>query len=101
LSVYWDAEGPWGTRPPWNIENPLHFGLGKSVVFVRGLVQLKVKKSVEISRFYAKHWPRYLEEKMMPVNKQNIPGSYWEWALRDYQDGSVYQLFNPVLLLGR
>jgi hypothetical protein len=90
LSVYWDAEGPWGTRPPWNIENPLHFGLGKSVVFVRGLAQLKVKKSVEISGFYAKHWPRYLEEKMglMPVNKQNIPGNYWEWALRDYQDGT-------------
>jgi hypothetical protein len=44
LSVYWDAEGPWGTRPPWNIEDPLHFGLGKSVVFIRGLAQLKVKK---------------------------------------------------------
>ena len=60
------------------------------MVFVRGLAQLKVMKSVEIGGFYAKHWPRYLEEKMglILVNEQNIPGSYWEWALRDYQDGS-------------
>jgi len=95
LSVYWDADGPWGTRPPWNIEDPLHFGLGQSVVFIRGLAQLKVKKSVEIGGFYAKHWPRYLEEKMglKPVNKQQAPGSFWEWSLRDYQEGT--ERLNP------
>jgi exonuclease 3'-5' domain-containing protein 1 len=93
LSVYWDAQGPWGT-PPWNIEDPLHLplhiGLGKDVVIVRGLAQLEVKESVEIGGFYAKHWPRYLQEKMglEPVNKQNIPGSFWERSLRDYQDGT-------------
>ena len=62
LSVYWDAEGP------------IHIGLGKSVVFVRGLALLKIKRSVEIGGFYAKHWPRYLEENMglKPVNKHKI-----------------------------
>jgi len=95
LSIYWDAEGPWGTRPPWNIEDALHFGLGRSVVFLHGLVQLKVKKGVEIGGFYAKHWPKYLEEKMglKPVNKQNLPGSFWEWSLRDYQRGT--ERFDP------
>jgi hypothetical protein len=95
LSVYWDAEGPWGTRPPWNMDDPLHFGLGRSVVFIRGLAQLKVKKSVEIGGFYARHSPRYLEEKMglKPVDKQNIPGSSWVWSLRDYQNGT--ERFNP------
>jgi hypothetical protein len=95
LSIYWDAEGPWGTRRPWNIEDTLHFGLGRSVVFLRGLAQLKVKKGVEIGGFYAKYWPRYLEEKMglKPVNKQNDTGSSWEWSLRDYQYGT--ERLNP------
>src|SRR5205809_122039 len=39
LSVYWDAECP------------IHIGLGKSVVFVRGLALLKVKRSVDIGGF--------------------------------------------------
>jgi len=74
LSVYWDAEGP------------IHIGLGKSVVFIRGLAQLKVNGSVKIGGFYAKHWPRYLEEKMglKPVDK-NIAKSSWEESLRKYQ----------------
>jgi len=78
LSVYWDAEGP------------IHIGLGKSVVFVRGLALLKVKRSVDIGGFYAKHWPRYLEENMglRPVNKDNVPGSAWEGSLRNYQRGT-------------
>jgi hypothetical protein len=48
------------------------------VVFIRGLAQLKVKKSVEIGGLYAKHWPRYLEEKMglKPVDKQKVLGSF-------------------------
>ncbi|KAI4686260.1 hypothetical protein J4E81_008611 [Alternaria sp. BMP 2799] len=45
LSVYWDAEG-------------YRIGLGKSVVFVRGLAQLKVEKSLDIGGHYAMHWPR-------------------------------------------
>lgn len=49
LSIYWDAEG-------------IYRGLGRSVVFLRGLVQLKVKEQVEIAGFYAMHWPRYLED---------------------------------------
>ena len=95
LNVYWDAHGPWGTRPPWDIDEPFHLGLGTSVVFVRGLAQLKVKKEVEIGGFYSKHWPRYLEDKMglKPVNKNNLPGSSWEWSLRDYQKGT--EKFNP------
>lgn len=78
LSIYWDAEGP------------IHIGLGKSVVFVRGLALLKVKKSVDIEGFYATHWPRYLEEKMglKPVDKSNVPGSSWEGLLRNYQKGT-------------
>jgi hypothetical protein len=78
LSVYWDAEGP------------IHIGLGKSVVFIRGLVQLKVEKSLEIGGFYAMHWPRYLEEKMAlkPVNKDIIPGSPWVGMLKKYQRGT-------------
>lgn len=77
LSVYWDAEGP------------IHIGLGKSVVFVRGLAQLKVKRSVKIGGFYAKHWPRYLEDKMglKPVD-ENIAKSSWERSLREYQKGT-------------
>ena len=65
------------------------------MVFIRGLAQLKVKKSVEIGGFYAKHWPRYLEEKMglKPVDKQRVPGSSWEWSLRDYQEGT--ERLNP------
>lgn len=95
LSVYWDAEGPWGTKPPWNLDDPLHFGLGQSVVFVRGLALLKVKRSVEISGLYAVHWPTYLEEKigLMPVNKQNLPGTPRNRSLRDYQKGT--ERLNP------
>ncbi|KAI1372395.1 hypothetical protein F4677DRAFT_432741 [Hypoxylon crocopeplum] len=95
LSIYWDADGPWGMRPPWNIEDALHPGLGRSVVFVRGLAQLRVRKGVEIGGFYAKHWPRYLEEKMglKPVDKQNVPGSSWERSLIDYQIGT--ERLNP------
>jgi len=83
LSVYWDAEGP------------IHIGLGKSVVFVRGLALLKVKRSVDIGGFYAKHWPRYLEENMglKPVNKDCVPGSSWERSLRNYQRGT--ERLNP------
>ncbi|KAF1994994.1 hypothetical protein P154DRAFT_566953 [Amniculicola lignicola CBS 123094] len=83
LSVYWDAEGPW------------HIGLGKSVVFVRGLALLKVKESVDIGGMYAKHWPRYLEEKMQlkPVNRDAVPGSVWIKMLRDYQRGTEH--LNP------
>lgn len=78
LSVYWDAEGP------------IHIGLGKSVVFIRGLAQLKVERSLEIGGFYAMHWPRYLEEKMAlkPVDKDIVPGSPWVGMLKKYQRGS-------------
>ena len=89
LTVYWDAEGPWGTRKPWKIEDMIHAGLGRSVVFIRGLAQLKVKKSVEIGGFYAKHWPSYLEEKvgLKPVENNPSEGSR-ERALRDYQSNT-------------
>lgn len=94
LRIYWDAEGPWGTGPPWRLEGPLHFGLGRSVVFLRGLVQLKVKKGVEIGGFYAEHSPRYLEKMgWKPFDKQNIPVSFWERLSRDYQSGT--SRFNP------
>jgi hypothetical protein len=78
LSVYWDAEGP------------IHIGLGKSVIFIRGLAQLKVEKSLKIGGFYAMHWPRYLEEKMAlkPVNKEIFPGSPWVGMLKKYQRGT-------------
>lgn len=77
------------------MDDPVHFGMGRSVVFLRGLVQLKVKEGVEIGGFYAKHWPRYLEEKMglKPVNKQNLSRNSWERSLRDYQNGT--ERFNP------
>jgi hypothetical protein len=83
LSIYWDAEGPF------------HIGLGRSVVFVRGLALLKVKRSVDVGGFYAKHWPSYLEENMglRPVNKDNVPGSAWEGLLRNYQRGT--ERLNP------
>ncbi|KAF2635758.1 hypothetical protein P280DRAFT_473661 [Massarina eburnea CBS 473.64] len=83
LSVYWD----------W--EDITHPGLGRSVVFVRGLALLKVKTSLDIGGFYAKLWPRYLEENMglVPVNKNDIPGSDWERLLRDYQRGTEH--LNP------
>ena len=93
LTVYWDAEGPWGTRKPWSIEDIVHIGLGRSVVFIRGLAQLKVKESVEICGFYAKYWPRYLEEKIGLKPVKDIPSRYWELALRDYQDNT--ELLNP------
>ncbi|KAF2679037.1 hypothetical protein K458DRAFT_422479 [Lentithecium fluviatile CBS 122367] len=78
LSVYWDAEGP------------IHIGLGKSVVFIRGLAQLKVERSLEIGGFYAMHWPRYLEEKMAlkPDDKNIFPGSPWVCMLKKYQRGT-------------
>ncbi|KAF1948862.1 hypothetical protein CC80DRAFT_497951 [Byssothecium circinans] len=83
LIVYWDSEGP------------IHIGLGKSVVFVRGLALLKVKRSVDIGGFYAKHWPRYLEKKMglKPVDKDDVPGSPWVGILRKYQRGT--ERLNP------
>jgi hypothetical protein len=83
LSVYWDAEGP------------IHIGLGRSVVFVRGLALLKVKGLVDIGGFYAKPWPRYLEEKMKikPVDNDAVPGSQWERSLRNYQRGTGH--LNP------
>ncbi|KAK7189927.1 hypothetical protein PSPO01_04317 [Paraphaeosphaeria sporulosa] len=83
LSVYWDSEGP------------IHTGLGKSVVFIRGLAQLKVKRSLEIGGFYAMLWPRYLEEKMAlkPVDKNIFPGSPWVGMLKKYQRGTESQ--NP------
>lgn len=86
LTVYWDAEGPWGTRKPWKLEDMGHDGLGRSVVFVRGLAQLKVKESVQIDGFYAKHWPKYLMEKIGLKPVENTEKGYWERALRDYQD---------------
>ncbi|KAI9655960.1 MAG: hypothetical protein M1821_005021 [Bathelium mastoideum] len=95
LSVYWDAVGPWGTPTPWRLEDVGHSGLGKSVVFVRGLALLKVKKSVSITGWYAKFWPSYLKEKLglEPVDKQNVPGSYRRRELKDYQRGT--QRLNP------
>ncbi|KAF2249840.1 hypothetical protein BU26DRAFT_518373 [Trematosphaeria pertusa] len=83
LSVYWDADGL------------IHMGLGKSVVFIRGLAQLKVQRSVEIGGFYATQWPRYLEAKMglKPVDKNIVPGGAWEGLLRDYQRGTEHR--NP------
>lgn len=50
--------------PPWDIEDPIHHGMGQSVVFIRGLARLKVHKSVEIERLYTAHWPAYLEERI-------------------------------------
>jgi hypothetical protein len=78
LSVYWDAEGP------------IHIGLGKSVVFICGLAQLKVERSLEIGGFYAMHWPKYLEKKMAlkPVDKNIFPGSPWVGMLKEYQRGT-------------
>ncbi|KAI9692819.1 MAG: hypothetical protein M1822_004813 [Bathelium mastoideum] len=95
LSVYWDADGPWGRPTPWRLEDVGHSGLGKSVVFVRGLALLKVKKSVNITGWYAKLWPGYLKEKLglEPVDKQNVPGSYRRRELKDYQRGT--QRLNP------
>jgi len=77
LKVFWDAEGT-------------HMGLGKSVVFVRGLAQLKVEKSLEIAGRYAMQWPKYLEEEMglKPVAKDIFPGSSWVATLRNYQRGT-------------
>lgn len=77
LKVYWDAEG-------------MHIGLGRSVVFLHGLVQLKVEKSLEIGGFYSTHWPRYLEEKMSlkPFNRDIFPGSLGVRELKKYQRGT-------------
>ena len=66
----------------------MHIGLGRSVVFIRGLAQLKVKESVEIRGFYAKYWPRYLEEKIGLKPVEDISNRNWERALRDYQDNT-------------
>ncbi|MCJ1471156.1 hypothetical protein MMC07_009804 [Pseudocyphellaria aurata] len=86
LTVYWDAEGPWGTPKPWSLGDiVMHLGLGRSVVFIRGLAQLKVKESVEMGGFYAKHWLKYLEEKVGLKPVEDISTGYWERALRDYQ----------------
>jgi len=80
LSVYWDAEG-------------MHTGLGRSVAFVRKLTLLKVIRSVKIGGFYAKHWPKYLEEKLglKVVIGQDNP--VWDRLRRDYQRGT--ELLNP------
>ena len=72
LTVYWDTEG-------------LNVRLGKSLVFVRKLAQLKVKESVEIGGFYAKYWPRYLEEKICLKPIEKVSKGYLERLLRDYQ----------------
>lgn len=80
LSIYWDSEGP------------THIGLGRSVVFVRGVARLKVKKSLDIGGFYSKNWPRYLEESMglRPVNTDNVRGTSWAKLLRNYQRGTEH-----------
>lgn len=90
LSIYYDAEGPWGTTPPWDMEDPLNYGMGQSVEFIRGVARLKVHKSVEIDGWYAVHRPAYLEERigLKPVVKEYPYWSYDARALRDYQDGT-------------
>lgn len=57
---------------------------------MRGLALLDVNKSVDIGGFYARCWPRYLEDKMglKVVNKDNAAGSEWERMLRKYQRGT-------------
>jgi hypothetical protein len=87
LEVFWDAVGPWGTRPPWEWEDPLNYGMGRSVEFIRGLATLKVRKSVQLRGFYALHWPAYLQEKigLKPLVEAHAPGSYNARALTDYQ----------------
>ncbi|KAF2129198.1 hypothetical protein P153DRAFT_366631 [Dothidotthia symphoricarpi CBS 119687] len=95
LDVYWDAEGPWDhSKPPWDIDEILHFGLGESVVFVRGLARLNVSQSVKIGGFYAKHWPPYLEEKLgiRPINIQ-AGIKDWDRLLKGYQKGT--ERLNP------
>ena len=72
LNVYWDAEDP-------------HMGLGRSVVFVRGLAQLKVKQSFRIQGFYAKDWPRYLEEKTGLRPNEEFSSEGLRRDLRKYQ----------------
>lgn len=91
LRIYFDADGPWGTKPPWDIEDPIHYGMGHSVVFIRGVARLKVHKSLEIEGFYAVHWPAYLEERigLKPVVKEYAYGSYDARALRDYRDETI------------
>ena len=52
LFVYWDAEGF------------IHHGGGADVDVVRALGRIKGLQRMEIRGFYAKEWPKYLEEKM-------------------------------------
>ncbi|KAL8783572.1 MAG: hypothetical protein Q9195_009344, partial [Heterodermia aff. obscurata] len=93
LTVYWDAVGPLGKPKPWRIEDTMHVGLGKSVVFILGLAQLKVTESLELHGFYAKSWPTYLEEKIGLKPVEHISSQNWERALRDYQDST--ERLNP------
>lgn len=89
LSIYFDADGPWGTKPPWDIEDQIHYGMGQSVVFIQGIARLKVHKSLEIEGFYAMHWPAYLAEQigLKPIVKE-LPYTDYARALRDYQVGT-------------
>ena len=93
VRVFWDADGPWGMPKPWIIKDAEHVGLGRSVVFVRGLAQLKVKESLKISGLYAKDWPQYLEEKMGLKPIEDTPSDYEKQRLLDYQ--SYKRRLNP------
>ncbi|CAF9936151.1 MAG: hypothetical protein HETSPECPRED_010033 [Heterodermia speciosa] len=86
VRVLWDADGYWGMQKPRITVDAEHVGLGRSVIFVRGLAQLKVKESLKISGLYAKGWPQYLEEKMGLKPIEDTLSDYDKQRLLDYQN---------------
>lgn len=64
MHVYEKLESLYGCPTDEDMWHVYKYVTGKDLDFIRALAKVKVKESVEIGGFYAKHWPRYLEEKM-------------------------------------
>ena len=79
LYVHWHSEPSCG-----------YYGAGRDLRFIRGLAKLQGLQAMVINGSYAKHWPRYLIEKMGVQLQEKDPGSPYmrEEALRKYQRGT-------------
>lgn len=68
----------------------MHRGLGKSLAFVRALAKIRPSEAVEITGFYAKNWPQYLEKEMgvRVVDERLLDGKATPYALRSFQAGT-------------
>lgn len=77
IYIYWDATSA--------EEFCGHYGAGRDLRFVRELAKIQRLQTMVIDGYYAKHWPKYLAEKMaIPIQE----GGDTQPLLRKYQRGT-------------